>query len=332
MTIGELIRLLSDGEFHSGQQLGEKLGVSRAAVWKQLRKLEDLGIAMEAVKGQGYRLAQPLELLDGPSIVSALGPDARHLLTRLFVEDTLPSSNEFLRERFRQGAGHGEVCLVEQQSAGRGRRGRVWTTPWGRTLMCSIGWRFESGVVALEGLSLAIGVVLAQVLERHGLRPALKWPNDVLLPKDPQGSASQGYGKLAGILVEISGDAAGPCEVVLGMGINVDLPEEFRATIDQPVACVHDHAQGLTRNQLAAELLDGLLAMLAGFEEQRFAAWQSAWNRLHAFAGCEVEVIRGERHDIMVAGEVDDSGNLWVRGDGGHERLVGGEISVRGRP
>lgn len=327
MTIGELIRRLSDGEFHSGQQLGEKLGVSRAAVWKQLRKLEDLGIAMEAVKGQGYRLTQPLELLDGPDIVAALGPDARHLLTRLFVEDTLPSSNEFLRERFRQGAGHGEVCLVEQQSAGKGRRGRVWTTPWGRTLMCSIGWRFESGVAALEGLSLASGVVLAQVLEGHGMRPALKWPNDVLLPL-----SSGGFGKLAGILVEISGDAVGPCEVVLGMGINVDLPDEFRATIDQPVACVHDHAHGLSRNRLAAELLDGLLAMLAGFEAQRFAVWQSAWNRLHAFAGSEVEVIRGERHEIMVAGEVDESGNLWVQGDAGHERLVGGEISVRGRP
>ncbi|ALM51127.1 biotin--[acetyl-CoA-carboxylase] ligase [Halomonas huangheensis] len=333
MTIGELIRLLSDGEFHSGQQLGEKLGVSRAAVWKQLRKLEDLGIAMEAVKGQGYRLSQPLELLDGPSIVSALGPGARHLLARLFVEDTLPSSNEFLRERFRQGAGHGEVCLVEQQSAGRGRRGRVWTTPWGRTLMCSIGWRFEAGVAALEGLSLAIGVVLAQILEGHGLHPALKWPNDVLLHNDSAADDKPArYGKLAGILVEISGDAAGPCEVVLGMGINVDLPDDFRASIDQPVACVHDQAKGLSRNRLAAELLDGLLAMLAGFEEQRFAAWQQAWNQLHAFAGCEVEVIRGTRRDIMIAGDVDDSGNLWVRGEGGDECLVGGEISVRGRP
>ncbi|MBY5942650.1 MULTISPECIES: biotin--[acetyl-CoA-carboxylase] ligase [unclassified Halomonas] len=350
MTIGELIRLLSDGEFHSGQQLGEKLGVSRAAVWKQLRKLEDLGIPMEAVKGQGYRLAEPLELLDGPSVVAALSRESRRHLSRLFVEDTLPSSNEFLRERFRQGAGHAEACLVEQQSAGRGRRGRTWTTPWGRTLMCSVGWRFDSGVAALEGLSLAIGVVLAQVLERHGLKPGLKWPNDVLLPLGPQGSAQQGldeqgatgqgagqqgFGKLAGILVEMSGDAAGPCEVVLGMGINVDLPESFRAKIDQPVACVHDQAPGLSRNVLAAELLDGLLGMLAGFEEQGFDAWRDAWNARHAFAGWDIEIIRGEQRELAQAGDVDGSGNLWVRKgvDGERqERLVGGEISVRARP
>lgn len=326
MTIGELIRLLSDGEYHSGQQLGERLGVSRAAVWKQLRKLEDLGIPMEAVKGQGYRLSSPMELLDGHSIVTALSRESRQHLSRLFVEEVLPSSNEFLRHRFQQGAGHAEACLVEQQSAGRGRRGRVWTTPWGRTLMCSVGWRFESGVSALEGLSLAVGVVLAQVLERHGLKPALKWPNDVLLRND-----DGEWGKLAGILVEINGDAAGPCEVVLGMGINVDLPDEFRASIDQPIACVYDQAPGVSRNMLAAELLNGLLAMLADFETQGFAGWQGEWNQRHAFEGCEVDVIRGERRDVMVAEGVDQNGNLLVHQGERQERLVGGEISVRGR-
>ena len=124
MTIGNLMRLLSDGEVHSGEQLGEALGVSRAAVWKQLKKLEALGVELVAVKGRGYRLAHPLEPLDGAKIVERLPADARHLLARLFVEDQLPSSNEYLRERFSQGAGHGEVCFVELQTAGRGRRGR----------------------------------------------------------------------------------------------------------------------------------------------------------------------------------------------------------------
>jgi len=162
MTIGNLMRLLSDGEVHSGEQLGEALGVSRAAVWKQLKKLEALGVELVAVKGRGYRLAHPLEPLDGAKIVERLPADARHLLARLFVEDQLPSSNEYLRERFSQGAGHGEVCFVELQTAGRGRRGRVWSTPWGQSLMVSMGWRFESGINALEGLSLAVGVVVSQ--------------------------------------------------------------------------------------------------------------------------------------------------------------------------
>lgn len=150
MTIGNLMRLLSDGEVHSGEQLGEALGVSRAAVWKQL-KIRGAGRRAGRCEGRGYRLAHPLEPLDGAKIVERLPADARHLLARLFVEDQLPSSNEYLRERFSQGAGHGEVCFVELQTAGRGRRGRVWSTPWGQSLMVSMGWRFESGINALEG-------------------------------------------------------------------------------------------------------------------------------------------------------------------------------------
>ncbi|MDZ7854094.1 MAG: biotin--[acetyl-CoA-carboxylase] ligase [Halomonas sp.] len=326
MTIGDLIRLLSDGEFHSGEQLGERLGVSRAAVWKQLRKLETLGISMEAVKGQGYRLVERLELLDGSAIVAGLSPEARPHLTRLFVEESLPSSNAYLRERFSQEAGHGEVCLVEQQSEGRGRRGRPWVTPWGRTLMLSIGWRVEAGVTSLEGLSLALGVALARVLERHGVRPRLKWPNDVLL------EAEDGtLGKLAGILVEISGDAAGPCEVVVGMGINVDLPATFREGIDQAVAAVHDQAPGLSRNALAIELLDELLPLLADFERQGFSAWRNDWNARHAYSGCEVEVLQRGASEPAIAGDVDDGGNLWVHQQGRPVRLAGGEISVRSR-
>ncbi len=326
MTIGDLIRLLSDGEFHSGEQLGERLGVSRTAIWKQLKKLEALGIPLEAVKGQGYRISGPLELLDGGAIVAGLSRQGRQHLARLFIEETLPSSNAFIRQRFDQGAGHGEVCLVEQQSEGRGRRGRTWSTPWGRALMLSLGWRFDSGVVALEGLSLAVGVVLAQVLERHGVAPKLKWPNDVLLE-----SAEGRLGKLAGILVEISGDAAGPCEVVIGMGINVSLPQDFRKTIGQPVAAVHDQAPGLSRNHLAYELLDELLPLLADYERLGFAAWRDQWNARHAFSGCDIDVLRGEQSLAATVEGVDESGNLWIRRDGRRERLAGGEISVRGR-
>lgn len=326
MTIGDLIRLLSDGEFHSGEQLGERLGVSRTAVWKQLKKLEAMDIPLEAIKGQGYRLSQPLELLDGGQIVAGLSRQGRQHLARFFVEETLPSSNEFIRQRFAQGAGHGEVCLVEQQSAGRGRRGRAWSTPWGRALMLSVGWRFESGVAALEGLSLAVGVALARVLERHGVAPKLKWPNDVLLEDD-----AGRLGKLAGILVEISGDTSGPCEVVVGMGINFDLPASFRERIEQRVAAVSDQAPSLSRNQLAAELLDELMPLLAGYESFGFANWQSEWNQRHAFHGCVVEVLRGQQRFEATAETVDESGNLWVRHGERRERLAGGEISVRGR-
>lgn len=326
MSIGDLIRLLSDGEFHSGQQLGDVFGVSRAAVWKQLKKLESLGIEMEAVKGQGYRLAEPLELLDGELLIEELSDKARGYLSQLYTEYTLPSTNAFLRDCFARGEGHAEVCLVEQQSAGRGRRGRPWLTPWGRTLMFSLGWRFESGVAGLEGLSLAIGVVLARVLERHGARALLKWPNDVLLE-----TSNGKLGKVAGILVEMSGDATGPCEVVVGMGVNVDIPNSFRACIDQPVAAVRDQAPELSRHRLAVELLNALLPVMARFEEEGFASWQEEWNARHAFAGCELDISMGARHETGVAEGVDALGGLWILQHGDRIRLSGGEISVRGR-
>ncbi|EPB99947.1 hypothetical protein L861_08155 [Litchfieldella anticariensis FP35 = DSM 16096] len=325
MTIGDLIRLLSDGDFHSGEQLGERLGVSRTAIWKQLKKLEAMDIPLEAVKGLGYRLAEPLELLDGPAIVSNLSRDGRRHLARLFVEEALPSTNLYLRERFEQGAGHGEVCLAESQSAGRGRRGRGWACPWGHGLLLSIGWRFESGAAALEGLSLAVGVVVAEVLERHGMQVALKWPNDILVERH------HSYRKLAGILLEISGDVAGPCEVVVGLGINVSLPEAIRAQIDQPVAAVHDELPELSRNQLASELVEALLTLLARFEAEGFAPWQSPWNQRNAHAGKEVEVIQGPSRYTAEVDSVDAAGNLLVHTRAGVERLAGGEISLRGR-
>ncbi len=323
MTIGDLIRLLGDGDYHSGEQLGIRLGVSRTAIWKQLKKLEALDIPLEAVKGRGYRLARPLELLDGQAIIADLPRDSRRHLVRLFIEETLPSTNQFLRQRFVQGAGHAEVCLAENQSAGRGRRGRAWASPWGCSLLLSVGWRFEGGATVLEGLSLAVGVVLARVLERHGLEVALKWPNDVLLKQ--HGALS----KLAGILLEVSGDAQGPCEVVIGVGLNVFLPDAVRERVDQPIAAVVDQAPDITRNALAAELLDGLLGMLVNFEQEGFPAWQEAWNQRHAHAGQAIDVVHGQTRYAAIADGVDAAGNLCVRREDCQERLAGGEISVR---
>ena len=330
MTIGNLMRLLSDGEVHSGEQLGETLGISRAAVWKQLKKLEALGVEVVAVKVRGYQLSQRLEPLEGAKIVERLPAQARHHLARLFVEDQLPSSNEYLRQRFEQGAGHGEVCLVELQTAGRGRRGRVWSTPWGQSLMLSLGWRFESGIAVLEGLSLAVGVVVAQVLEQHDVVPKLKLPNDILLSEQGDGPGDE-LGKLAGILIEVTGDAAGPCEVVIGMGMNLWLPAAQRAAIDQPVAALFERLPDISRNQLASDVVSGLLAMLANFEQHGFAAWRDAWNQRHAYAGLPIRVIQGQQTSDAIAGEVDESGNLWVAENGHSRRLAGGEISVRRR-
>ncbi len=324
--IGDLIRLMSDGNYHSGEELGEHLGVSRTAVWKQLKKLEALDIPLEAVKGLGYRLAERLELLDGTAIIAQLPTETRHQLQHLFVEEALPSTNQYVRDRFVAGAGHAEACIAESQSAGRGRRGRAWMCPWGRGLLLSLGWRFEGGANSLEGLSLAVSVAVSQVLERHGLVVGLKWPNDILID---QGGTRH---KLAGILLEVSGDLSGPCDVVIGLGLNVSLPEGLRAGMGQPVAAVHDQAPEVSRNQLVAELLVALFQLLPRFDQEGFEPWRQAWNRRHAHTGCEVEVSQGNIHYFGVAEEVDVSGCLLVRRGESVEKLAGGEVSVRGHP
>ena len=164
MTTRELLRLLCDGQYHSGEELGEHFGVSRTAVWKHLKKLEQQGIPLEAVRGRGYRVSSSVKPLEGAAIVKELDRESRRLLSRLFVEESIPSTNALLLDRFTQGAGHAEVALAEVQTAGRGRRGRTWSSRWGQGIYLSLGWQFSCGVASLEGLSLAIGVAIADVL------------------------------------------------------------------------------------------------------------------------------------------------------------------------
>ncbi|MCM5705447.1 biotin--[acetyl-CoA-carboxylase] ligase [Larsenimonas salina] len=322
MTVRDLLRLLCDGEYHSGEELGEYFGVSRTAIWKQLKKLEQMGIPIEATRGRGYRVPKGRGPLNGNEIIAGLGREARRGLTRLFVEDSLPSTNAFMLDRFVHGAGHGEVALAEVQTAGRGRRGRAWVSSWGQGVYLSMGWRFSKGVAALEGLSLAVGVVVADLLSGHGVPVKLKWPNDVLVEK------SGAFFKLGGNLLEVRGDMEGPCDVVVGIGLNMDAPDPARLAAIQPVAGVRDYAE-LDRNGVVSELLEQLLKLMPEFEAAGFEAFADRWNTYHAFKGREIMVAQGNDAFQALAQGVDESGRLQVERDGVIEWLSGGEVTVR---
>lgn len=327
MDFRKLIQLLSDGNFHSGEQLGETLGVSRTAIWKQLRKLETLGVQVEGIRGQGYRLSQPIELLDGPRIVSQLSSVARHALSRLFVETSLDSTNSYVLRRFSQQAGHGEVCFAEMQVSGRGRRGRQWVTSLGQGLCMSLGWRFETSASHLEGLSLAIGVEVARTLEALGVPIRLKWPNDLLV-EQPDGEMH----KLGGVLVELRGDVNGPCEIVAGLGLNVHEAPSLD-TLPQPVSAIAAYAsEPISRNAIAANLVSRLLPMFERFEYEGFMPWKDAWNHYNAYCNVNINVVQGGVKWKGTALGVDDNGNLDVIRDGKQCRLSGGEISIRKQP
>ena len=261
----KLLPLLANGEFRSGQDLADAMGVSRTAVWKQVNRLAaDLGLAIESVRGKGYRIPGGIDLLDADQVKAALDARARALLTRLEILDTVDSTNAEVMRQAEQGYVPGLVCTAEQQTAGRGRRGRQWVSPYASNLYLSLLWEFSQGAAALEGLSLAVGVAVARALRACAVPYVqLKWPNDVLY----------GGAKLGGILLEMTGDAAGSCQVVIGVGLNVAMPAAAAGAIDQAWTDIKTITanQHPGRNRLLAALLNELLPLVADFEQQGFS-------------------------------------------------------------
>ncbi len=323
MDIEEVLKLLADGRFHSGEELGDCLGVSRTAVWKQLKKLEPLGLPLHSVKGKGYCLEGGLELLRPETIVSGLNDNARALLLELDVQTIVDSTNVRAAERVARGNAHGYVCSAEQQTAGKGRRGRPWVSPFGKNIYLSAVWGFDGGIAVLEGLSLAVGVAVVRGLQAAGLEGLrLKWPNDVLWNGR----------KLAGILLEMTGDVDGYCQVVVGLGVNVTMPPASGATIDQQWVDVQSIIGDCSRNQLMIHILNHLLPMFKEFQAGGFSALRPEWEQLDAYRNCVVELLTPKAAHCGVALGVNDSGAIRVRVDG-HERVFsGGEISLRAAP
>src|SRR5262245_20506409 len=251
-----VLRRLADGEFHSGEALARSLDFSRASVWNAIRDLEAAGIEVYKVHGRGYRLPYPITLLDRAAIGRFLGEHAPRFTLEL--RDTVASTNTALLERAAAGAPGGTVVAAEWQPGGRGRLGRAWHAGVGEALTFSLLWRFARGAAGLSGLSLAVGVALARALEAQGARGvALKWPNDLLC----------GGRKLAGILVEMSGDALGPTAAVIGIGVNVRLSEATRERIGQPAADLESACGAAPdRNRLLAATLLELERVLTAFE------------------------------------------------------------------
>ena len=316
----ELLRLIADGDFHSGPALARTLGVSRATVWNAVRAIETAGLEVYKVRGRGYRLAEPVSLLDAATIARAAGTDASRLAVEI-VEVT-DSTNTLLMQRAAAGELVGTVIAAEWQQAGRGRLGRPWHAGIGRALTFSLLWRFAQGAGAIAGLSLAAGVAVIRALHDLGANEArLKWPNDVLW---------RGR-KLAGMLIEMQGDALGPSAVVIGIGLNVRLSEAMRGRIDQPAADLENAcARALDRNAVLASILVRLVQVLDEFTEHGFAPLRAEWERHHAHQGQKVAVkLPTGRMEEGVASGVADDGALLFQTGTAVRRLHSGEITVR---
>lgn len=318
----QVLTILGDGEFHSGEGLAAQLGISRAAVWKIVRALEARGVEIYSVRGRGYRLAEPVEFLDQGRIAAELDDNIRSLVGEIEVHQHIESTNTYLLSRAKCGLAGGSVCLAELQSAGRGRRGRSWVSPYAANLYLSLLWRFQLGSSLLSGLSLASGVAVARVLQGIGVAEiGLKWPNDLLWRQR----------KLGGILLEFGGESSGPCYVVIGVGLNVAMPRMTKDAIDQPWIDLRSilGPGRLSRNRLAARVIGELVTVLNCFEREGLQDIVEEWKRFDLVAGQRVNLILPTGTIVGIARGTDESGALLLQTDAGVKRFLAGEVSLR---
>jgi BirA family biotin operon repressor/biotin-[acetyl-CoA-carboxylase] ligase len=324
MMLAELIDALADGSIHSGADLGRKLSVSRSAIWKAIAQLNSMGLDVIASQSKGYRLARKLELLNRDQIVGAVSErlNSPELIPGISTFLSVASTNTLLSEK--RGGVHDrkiEFCFAEHQTAGRGRRGKDWISPFGANLSFSLIRRFDEGYAVLQGLSLAIGVIVSDVLAGQGIqRLALKWPNDILVAEQ----------KLCGVLIELSGEHSGPVDVVIGVGINIELTDKDRQRISQRAAALSDFTnKPLSRNVLAAELVVSIVNGLSLFERERFSAFRERWYEKDYMLNRAVSIAGNSELSTGIYRGVDHSGCALVESGGVVHLLAGGEISLR---
>lgn len=321
-TRSQVLHLLSDGRFHSGTVLGAHLGISRAAVNKAIKSLSDAGLELHRVSGKGYRLPAPFTPLTQDRILAQLGPRAELFRDRIMIVEELDSTSDHLARTVPPAHLHGSVCVAEAQTRGRGRRGRHWVaTPW-QNVTLSMGWRFDGGPASIAGLSLAAGVAVLRALERSGAAGVgVKWPNDLVWSGR----------KLAGLLIDVQGEAAGPSQVLLGVGVNVRLSGRDAAAIDQPWVDLEEiRGTAADRNEVVAHLLAELAEALTVFGREGLGPFRDAWQRAHVYHGKPVRIVQpGGEHQGIVEG-ISETGALRIRNDrGATETYHSGEISLR---
>lgn len=334
-----ILQQLADGDLHSGADIGRRLGVTRAAVSKGVKALCATGLVVNAVAGRGYRLSTPLTPLDRRRILELLGSSLQPPPRIEILEQVDSTNRHLLAQALLAREPSGMICFAEVQGQGRGRCGRSWVASAYQNLMMSAAWRFALGPGMVAGLSLAAGVAVLRALEAYGVTDiGLKWPNDILWvapDASPRAALARPYRarerKLAGLLVDVHGEASGPCTAVLGVGVNCRIAERDAKRIDQPwTDLVSITGQTPDRNRLAALLIRHLYDMFRAFAASGFAAFESEWNRRHLYADRPVRIAQGDEFIEGIAGGVDASGALRLRTARGETQLFhSGDVSLR---
>lgn len=302
-----LIQALSQDGWQSGAALTEQLQLSREAISKRVRKLRDWGIEIETRSGRGYRLPHPLELLDQQRIANGLSHPCE-----LIIEDSTASTNDTAGLQSSAPC----LCLAEHQSAGRGRRGRQWQSPYAQNLYLSLRWQLQHWPEKLPSLSLALGIALAERFQSLAVPARLKWPNDLYLNGR----------KFGGLLIEQRSEANGPCTLIVGLGINVGMRE---AEIDQAWTSLALEGHALSRNELAVALANTLIDELAQLSNTRLESRLQSFDRFDAFTGQAIQLDDGHQHWSGISRGIDDWGRIRIETTSGLQAFSVGDVSLR---
>lgn len=317
MHLLSLLKMMSDGEYHSGSELGDALGLSRTSIWKSLAQLQQFNIQVETVKGKGYKLSGGLDLLDSGVITSMLTDQCSKKCT---VETILSctSTNDYINaapSNYSLDKYH--ACFAEFQLSGRGRRGRAWVSPFAKNVYLSVGLKMDTGVEALNGLSLVVGLSMASALAEMGVPGCkVKWPNDLLVNEQ----------KICGILIELQGEATSGWDIICGIGMNVSMSAEDGKQIDQRWSNLQEYIQ-LSRNHIAANMLNSLIESLERFRAEGLSAFTEAWTKYDYLYGKEL-MISPTNLQGKGAG-IDRNGALLLETKEGLQSINAGEVSVR---
>jgi BirA family biotin operon repressor/biotin-[acetyl-CoA-carboxylase] ligase len=327
----ELIQYLSTGQFVSGQWLGEQLGVSRAAISNHIASLVDMGLDIYSVTGKGYKLSEPLSLLNEKRIQRILlGLGQKN---KVEVHNIIDSTNSYLLRRLPNQNHNLQVCLAEYQDSGRGRRGRKWISPFGSHIYMSMYWYLEQGMAAAMGLSVVSALAVRDAIkELYEIDVQLKWPNDIYF----------GGVKLAGILIDLKGQALEPCHCVIGIGLNINMPKKSAEQVDQPWTDLQEviikkiAIEGNTseividRDELAATLITKLSLRLKQHHSEGMTTMVSEWAQQDFYLNKPVRLITGTREKKGICRGINNQGALLLEVDGQISPVYGGEVSLRG--
>ncbi|MDG2302177.1 MAG: biotin--[acetyl-CoA-carboxylase] ligase [Gammaproteobacteria bacterium] len=315
----EILRLLSDGDLHSGEDLALSLGITRAAVWNQIRRLRTEGLSVVATAGGGYQLGCKFEGLDSSEIEKHLKQEGCSLF-QCRVEDVIDSTNTRLLLQSGKSNIHRQALFAEFQTIGRGRRGDKWVSPPGSGICFSLGYVFDAPPATFSALSLVVGISLIEALKKIGVRGIkLKWPNDIV----------RGDEKVAGILIEMRAEASGASRTVIGIGLNFELPQEVAKLVDRPIGDLGHHVtEKFNRNQVAAKILHVLGVNLLRFETTGFVAFHDDWRDSDALSGQNILLALGTRQVNGVSRGVDKNGALLLETNNGLESFLSGHLTV----